>query len=113
MRLFEGTPFDRPPRCERCDELESDCKCPPAAPVLTAPGKQIARLGVEKRKRGKLMTVIRDLKDEHDHLASLLTTLKNHCGAGGTVSEGILEIQGDQLDRVRAKLQELGYRTKG
>ena len=113
MRLFEGTEFDRPPRCERCDELEEDCTCPPPAVVLKAPAKQIARIGLEKRKRGKLMTVVRDLVDEHDHLPNLLTTLKNHCGAGGAVKDGTIEIQGDQRDRVREKLQSLSYRTKG
>ncbi len=113
MRLFEGTEFDRPPRCERCEELEEDCICPPEKPVLTPPSKQTARVGVEKRKRGKLMTVIRDLIDEHDHLPELLTILKNHCGAGGAFKDGIVEIQGDQRERVREKLKSLGYRVKG
>lgn len=113
MRLFEGTEFDRPLRCEVCEELDEDCTCPPPQVELTPPRKQIARLGVEKRKRGKMMTVIRDLIDEHDHLPELLTTLKNHCGAGGALKDGIIEIQGDQIDRVREKLTSLGYRTKG
>lgn len=113
MRLFEGTQFDRPPRCEVCEELEEECVCPPASVVLTPASKQIARIGLEKRKRGKLMTVIRDLVDEHDHLPDLLTTLKNHCGAGGALKDGVMEIQGDQVVRVREKLQALGYRTKG
>lgn len=111
MRLFEGTQFDRPLRCEECGELDEDCACPD--PVLTRPGKQTARLGLEKRKRGKMMTVIRDLLDESQHLPNLLTTLKNHCGAGGTLKEGVIEIQGDQIERVREKLNSLGYRTKG
>lgn len=112
MRLFEGTEFDRPLRCEVCEELEEDCTCPAPAPVLTPPEKQIARVGVEKRKKGKLITVVRDLRDEHSHLPDLLTTLKNHCGAGGTVKEGIIEIQGDQSQRVCEKLKTLGYRVK-
>lgn len=59
------------------------------------------------------MTVVRDLIDEHEHLPDLLTQLKNHCGAGGALKDGIIEIQGDQIDRVREKLTSLGYRTKG
>ena len=113
MRLFEGTEFDRPPRCETCEELEEECVCPPPAFEYTPPSKQTARLGVEKRKRGKTVTVIRDLIDEEDHLANLLTTLKNHCGAGGTTKDGLIEIQGDHLERVRKQLQSLGYKTKG
>lgn len=113
MRLFEGTEFDRPLRCEECGELDEDCVCPPPELSYTLPEKQTARLALEKRKRGKLMTVIRGLIDEHEHLQQLLTTLKNHCGAGGTLKDGEIEIQGDQIDRVREKLTSMGYRTKG
>ncbi len=31
--LLAGTIYDRPPRCERCDQPESDCTCPPPEPV--------------------------------------------------------------------------------
>ena len=113
MRLFAGTEFDRPPRCERCDELEEECTCPPPEIELTPPEKQTARVSLEKRKKGKLATVIRGLLDEGTHLTGVLTTLKNYCGAGGTIKDGELEIQGDQRTRVLEKLRSLGYRTKG
>ncbi len=112
MRLFEGTAFDRPPRCERCSELEADCKCPPPAVVETPPAKQTLRLQVENRKRGKQVVAIRGLKLSEPGLAALLTTLKNSCGAGGSIDEGVIEIQGSQIDRVRTALEKLGYRTK-
>lgn len=113
MRLFEGTEFDRPPRCETCDELEEECVCPPPEIPRTPPEKQTAKLSIEKRKKGKAVTVIRGLLDEGDALPELLTALKSQCGAGGTLTDGNLEIQGRQLDRVREVLQSLGYKTKG
>lgn len=116
MRLFEGTQFDRPPHCERCDELETDCKCPPLVPEpepRTPPEKQTAKLSKEKRKRGKVVTIIAALLDEGDALQRLLTKLKTSCGAGGTLKEGSIEIQGDHLERVRTELTSLGYRVKG
>ena len=58
MRLFEGTEWDRPPRCERCGELASDCKCTPLPPERVAPAKQTARLAMERRRKGKMVIVI-------------------------------------------------------
>jgi translation initiation factor 1 len=112
MRLFEGTVFDRPPRCETCGEFEADCKCPPPAVVEIRPEKQTVRLQVENRKRGKQVTAIRGLKLSEAGLAALLTTLKNTCGAGGSIDDGVIEIQGGQIDRVRAALEKTGYRIK-
>ena len=112
MRLFEGTALDRPPMCERCGKPEVECTCPPAIPQrqLVPPGKQTVRLSVEKRKKGKLVTVIRGLSAEANDLAALLVRLKNACGAGGTIDADSLEIQGDHIERLRTLLGELGYK---
>lgn len=113
MRLFEGTAWDLgPPKCERCGQLESDCTCPAPPPTRVPPQKQTARVQVEKRKAGRLMTVVRGLAAADNDLPALLTHLKNACGAGGTVKDDTLEIQGDQAERVKKALAELGYRVK-
>ena len=83
MRLFEGTPWDRPPRCERCGELEESCTCPPLPQRLTAPENQTARLSVEKRKQGKLVTVVRGLSAEETDLPALLGQLQAACAPEG------------------------------
>lgn len=116
MRLFEGTEFDIPPRCDRCGELEANCECPPPpppAPKYEPPDTQTARLIVEKRKRGKQVVVIRGLSPQETDLQALLVKIKSACGVGGTVKDESLEIQGSQLDRVRNVLTQLGYRTRG
>ena len=113
MRLFEGTQFDRPPRCERCDQLESECDCPPEPTPQFPPREQTVRLSKEKRKKGKLVTLVTGLSTEGNDLPELLKELKSACGAGGALKDGTLEIQGDQLDRVRTMLQQIGYRVKG
>ena len=112
MRLFAGTAWDKPPRCERCGELEP-CQCPPAPPVLTPPPEQTAKLALEKRAKGKMVTVVRGLTATGNDLPSLLTKLKSACGAGGTLKEDTLEIQGEHLPRVRMVLSEIGYQVKG
>ncbi len=114
MRLFAGTEWDQPSKCKRCGELEAECKCPPmpTAKTQAEPASQTVKVQVEKRKRGKVMTVVRGLAAAENDLPGLLTQLKNLCGAGGTVKEDQIEIQGDHLERVRKKLAEIGYRVK-
>ena len=113
MRLFAGTPYDQPPKCDRCGALESDCVCPPLAAPRIPPSDQIARLAVEKRKKGKLVTVIRGLPAVGNDLPALLSRLQSQCGAGGTIQDDSLEIQGEHVERIRAALSEWGYRVKG
>ncbi len=113
-RLFAGTPFDRPPVCDRCGQLESVCACAPlpVAKNVIPPAKQTARLTIEKRKKGKVVTVISGLAGEGDDLPALLKRLKNQCGAGGTLEGDTLEIQGDHLERLRTLLGEIGFKVK-
>lgn len=112
-RLFSGTPFDRPPVCDRCGQLESACTCPPISKPknLTPPEKQSVRLAIEKRKKEKVVTVIRGLSATGDDLPALLGRLKDRCGAGGTLDGDTLEIQGNHLDRLRILLGEIGYKV--
>lgn len=113
-RLFAGTQWDRPPVCDRCGKLQSDCACPPVVqePVRLAPESQTARLAVEKRPKGKLVTIVSDLDPEGNDLVDLASRLKAACGAGGTLKDGRIEIQGDHRDAAERALQKIGYKTK-
>jgi translation initiation factor 1 len=113
-RLFAGTPWDRPPACERCGQPESECACPPtiAEPVRVAPGSRTARLRLEKRPRGKVVTTVNGLDPEGNDLAGLAARLKADCGTGGTVKEGAIELQGDHLATAEAALRAIGYRVR-
>jgi translation initiation factor 1 len=113
-RLFAGTPWDRPPTCERCGRPETECSCPPPVPAVKRipPEQQIAQLKTERRAKGKLVTVIAGLDPEGNDLSELATRLKNACGAGGTVKDGQIELQGDRLQATEQALQAIGYKTK-
>lgn len=111
-RLFAGTPFDRPPTCERCGALESECRCPPPAPVPDAPESQTVRIAIERRKNGKVVTAVRGVSTTADAHLELLTRLKSACGAGGTFKDGVLEVQGAHLERIRETLVQLHYRVR-
>ena len=114
QRLFAGTPWDRPPTCERCGRPEAECVCPPVVvePVRLAPESQTARLRVEKRARGKVVTVVSGLEPDGNDLPALASTLKTRCGSGGTLKDGAIELQGDRLDAARDALRSLGYKTR-
>lgn len=114
-RLFAGTEWDREPHCPRCDQPESTCACPPE-PVPTKtfkePSRQTARLRVEKRAKGKLVTVVAGLKPDETDLPGLLVRLKNSCGAGGNLVDELLELQGDHRTRIEKLLMDAGYKVK-
>jgi translation initiation factor 1 len=112
-RLFAGTPWDRPPTCARCGAPETDCQCSPdvVEPVRLPPETQTARLRREKRAKGKLVTVVAGLVADGNDLPALAAQLKARCGAGGTVKDGNIELQGDHLDAVEAALRSFGHKT--
>jgi len=115
QRLFSGTPWDRPPTCDRCGRPESECDCPlPALPKPTSvpPGSQTARLRVERRAKGKVVTLVTNLDPLGTDLPALASHLKARCGAGGTFKEGLIELQGDRLDAALAALAALGFKTR-
>jgi translation initiation factor 1 len=78
-----------------------------------APPDGVVRIFRERGGRGgKVVTVIRGLRLGDAALADLTAELKRLCGAGGTVRDDAVEIQGDQRERVAERLRALGYRVK-
>ncbi len=76
------------------------------------PESQTARLRLEKRPKGKHVTTVWGLDPEGNDLAALAARLKGICGTGGTVKNGVIELQGDHLDSAERALRELAYKTK-
>ena len=62
-----------------------------------------------KKRAGKIVTVISKLNGD---LKSLQKELQKHCGAGGSVKRGNIEIQGDQRDKIAEYLKQKGYKVK-
>lgn len=110
--LFDGTSLQRPVTCERCGKALLACVCPRGADgKVLLPKDQPARVRREKR-RGKDVTVIAGLDPKASDLAGLLKQLKTTLGAGGTVADGEIEVQGDHRDKVVAWLVKMGYPAK-
>ena len=93
----------------------------PARPIRSAasgvapqaPAEWRVRVGREVAGRsGKGVTVITGLALPEAQLAELATRLKKLCGAGGSVRNGTIEIQGEHRDRLVAELSKLGYQAR-
>ena len=79
----------------------------------TAPDDGVVRVFRERAGRnGKVVTVVRGLPGQGPTLTALAGDLKRMCGAGGTLKERFIEIQGDHRDRVTEYLRERGYVAK-
>ena len=71
------------------------------------------RLAYEtKGRKGKGVTVIRGIPLVPADLDALGKQLRSQCGSGGTVKEGVIEIQGDHRDRVEPVLVAKGWKVK-
>ena len=111
--LFDGTPLERSVTCEACQKPLDQCACSRnAAGDVTLPQNQPARVGREKRGKGKTVTVITGLDPIASDLGAILGQLKSACAAGGTIRRDGIEIQGDHRERVLVILRDLGYPAK-
>jgi translation initiation factor 1 len=91
-----------------------DSKAPGKGPQPPGfPDDGVVRISREKGGRGgKTVTVVRGLPDRGAALEARAAELKRLCGAGGTLREGVIEIQGDHRQRIAERLQSLGYSVK-
>ena len=101
--------------CPTCGWPEADCKCSSAfAREEPLPARIVAKVRMEKKGRGgKTVTVVYDLPRNQAFLKDLAAELKRTCGVGGAVVENTVEVQGDQLARVRPLLAKKGWTVKG
>ena len=86
-------------------------KKPKQAPVQKNDG--VVRVGREtKGRKGAGVTVITGIPTHPEGLKQIAKELKQKCGTGGTVKNGVIEIQGDQRDLLVKELSARGYTAK-
>ncbi|MDX2231369.1 MAG: translation initiation factor [Leptolyngbyaceae cyanobacterium bins.349] len=81
-------------------------------PDLPPNQQQIRVEASSKGRKGKTVTIIRGFQSNADTLADLLKKLKTQCGAGGTLKDNEIEIQGDHKQKIVQYLIQLGYKAK-
>ena len=98
--------------CPTCKKNQRKCRC--NANTASKPVSDgIVRVGREtKGRKGKAVTVITGLPLDGSELKALAKKLKARCGTGGTIKDGIIEIQGEHRDVLMGELEKLGYKVR-
>jgi translation initiation factor 1 len=86
---------------------------PEASVPATPKGQQRVRVQRTKAgKGGKLVTAITGLELPEPELKALLKQLKASAGTGGSLKDGVIELQGDQMTAALTALEQAGFRPK-
>jgi translation initiation factor 1 len=93
--------------CPGCRQPAMACICKRRNATIGDGAVRVSR--DSKGRGGKTVTLVRGLALNADALAALGKRLRSACGTGGTVKDGVLEVQGDQAERVVALLKAEGF----
>jgi len=97
--------------CPGCSNPVSSCTCHNSS--VPQSGDGIVRVSRStKGRKGKGVTVVSGIPLEGAELKGLALKLKQRCGAGGTIRDGNIEIQGEHRDLLLSELTKLGYKVK-
>lgn len=79
-----------------------------------APSEQKLKISLQtKHRAGKMVTIIAGFEGKPEDAEVLGKQLRNYCGAGGSVKDNEIIIQGDHREKALVFLQQKGYgRTK-
>ncbi len=101
--------------CPDCGQPVTDCRCAAekASNRHEGYGDGVVRLRRETSgRKGKGVTLVDGLTGTEAELKKMAKVLKARCGSGGTVRNGIIEIQGDHRNTIRDHLADKGIRSK-
>jgi translation initiation factor 1 len=90
--------------CSKCGLPEELCMCEEIARE-----QQRIRIYSDKRRYGKVMTVVEGIDESDINMDELARKLKTKCAAGGTVKDGRIELQGEHKKKVQEALKQMGF----
>jgi len=98
--------------CPDCGKALTGCVCKSAAKAKPQGDGNVKVARESKGRGGKTVTLVRGLALDAVALAALGKQLRSACGSGGTVKDGVIEIQGDHCDLVIEHLKKQGFNPK-
>jgi|TARA_B110000914_G_scaffold106944_1_gene93752 translation initiation factor 1 len=96
--------------CPGCGNPIKQCTCRKQTSPFGDGNVRVSR--ETKGRKGKGVTLIKGLAMDAATLKLMSKKLKAMCGSGGTVKEGVIEIQGDHIERILDYLKKQGVRAK-
>ncbi len=111
MGLVYSSDGGRVRACPHCGKPLQDGRCRCRVESETPPGDGVLRVRRETSgRKGKTVTTVSGAAPAD--AAALAKALKKLCGSGGSVSDGVVEVQGDHRARVIGYLEKAGYAVK-
>ncbi|WP_228882054.1 translation initiation factor Sui1 [Paraburkholderia saeva] len=98
--------------CPECGQTIAACICKTAARTLPAGSGAVRVTRETKGRGGKSVTIVKGLALDPLALTVLGKELRKTCGSGGTVKDGVIEVQGDHCERVIEVLKKYGHNAK-
>ena len=97
--------------CQDCEKPKDECTCNPSANPKD--GINTVRVSsTNKGRKGKTVTLIKGLRMNPIELKIYAGKLKKRTGTGGSLKDGVIEIQGDYKDKVTEILRKDGLKVK-
>jgi len=90
--------------CSKCGLPKEICVCEEIARE-----QQRITIEVDKRRYGKMMTVVDGINPHDLDMDALVSNLKSTCACGGTIKDGRIELQGDHRNKVKDTLEKMGF----
>jgi translation initiation factor 1 len=96
--------------CPDCRQPAAACTCKASVAPVGNGNVRVSRQS--KGRGGKTVTLVKGVALDPVALAALGKQLRTACGSGGTVKDGVIEVQGDHCDRIVETLAKLGHAAK-
>ncbi len=96
--------------CPDCREAVAQCRC--HEPKLPAGDGTVKVSRDSKGRGGKVVTLVSGVPLLGEELKNLAKELKQKCGVGGAIKDGVIEIQGEQRELIAAELIKKGFKVK-
>ncbi len=90
--------------CPKCGLTLELCVCE----TIAKEGQQI-KIYLVKKRFGKMASMVEGIDPKDINLKDLAKKLKSKLACGGTVKEGIIELQGDHISKIKEELINLGF----